>query len=226
MAMDPTLRAQGPGQIAHRLGLRDHTRRSWEAPAPRTLAAMLGLERVRQRWALRPCVLRDDCCGRGPVVWVIPLHLPGQQALDPRLQGGLVPSTTRPGQERPGVTRQGLPAPAGAPLGRALVPQRIPRQEDRTAGRLRLRLVLLRTGSAPVAPGWGRSSPAARQARHGEATQRQAHGVNRHRAWRPTGDGAGQLRAPWPTALLGLAGRSAAVLKFLPILLRMTQDSQ
>jgi hypothetical protein len=172
---------------------------------------MIALELMRHRFALHPCVLRAACCVRGPVVWARPRHSPWQQALDPLLQGGFVRSTTLPVQLRPGVTLQGVPAPGCAPFWLELGPPLSPLHEDRSAGRLRFLRVLQSNGAEPVEHGLGRDSQEEREAMPGEATQIQAHGVNLPRAWLLTWGGAGKLIAPWPTALLGLAGSGAVV---------------
>jgi hypothetical protein len=110
-----------------------------------------------------------------------------------------------------GIRIQGLPDPEFPSLVLEIMPHLIQLQDDRSAGRLRLLVVLLRKGSEPVEHGLGRYSQEERNAMHGEATQIQEHCVDLHRERLTAWGGTRKLIPTLLAELLGLAGDRAVV---------------
>ena len=162
-----------------------------------------------RRWALHPGVLGDDCRLGAPWLRARSLHLPWRQASHQRLPRRLVTPPPCPVQSRPARTIRRLPDPPLLAWLVAVVSPLLQPQDEGVSGGHWRRLVRLGNGAEPVAHGLPRDLEEAREAVHGDATQRPRDRVALHRARLPAWSRAGNLTAARLAALGGCPGDRA-----------------
>ena len=129
--MDPALGHQGHRELDHLWGLRDHDRLALEATTPGPLPTMMPLDVVGGRFALDQFLAWYDGRIGPPFVRAVHLHVPLRQTIHHLLQRLLVPSSTFPVQQLPGLTIQRFPDPEFLVLLLQVMPQLIQLEDDR-----------------------------------------------------------------------------------------------
>ena len=166
--------------ISLRLG--DNDGLALAAAKPVALPTVIPFDIRRRGFTLHQFVLWDDRCIGGPLVRAGHGDVPLRKALDHLLQCLLIPSSTFPVQELPGVPIENLPDPEFVPLFLQVVPHRIALQDDRAPRGLRLLVIGGGQVPDPGEYGLGGDAEEACDPVHRHATEIPQHGVDFYRA--------------------------------------------
>src|SRR5262245_36334963 len=166
---------------------------------------------MRRGFTLHQFVLWDDRCIGGPLVRAVHGDVPLRKAIDHLFQCLLVPSSTCPVQELPGVPIESLPDPEFVPLVLQVVPHLIELQDDRSTRGLRLLVGVCGQVPDPGEDGLGGDTEERADTVHGHATQVPQDGMDLHRKWLATRSRTGKLRATLLALFLWFARRRTIV---------------
>ena len=111
VSIDPELGEECHGEIDHLLRRGDKDGLALEAAKPVALPTVMPFDGMRRGFTLHQLVLWDDRRIGGPLVCAVHGDVPLRKAIDPLFECLLIPSSTFPVQELPGVPIESLPDP-------------------------------------------------------------------------------------------------------------------